>query len=122
MEREEPIYKNGLYITVSDQTAFEHYHKLHANSGTHHLPDEKLRRYRFSVVVNKLTETLYRLRYELEKEGKFGSQVKICTTAGEPGEDTVSKSLIARRCSETHILILLDEPSRRIRCVYRAKL
>ena len=92
MEREEPIYKHGLYITVSDQTAFEHYHGLHSRGGTQHLPDENLRRYRFSVVVNKLTETLYRLGYELEKDGEFGSQEKICTTAGEPGDDTVLKT------------------------------
>ena len=36
-------------------------------------------------------------------------------------ETYICKFLIAR-CSETHVLILLDEPSRRIRCVDRAKL
>ena len=34
----------------------------------------------------------------------------------------ISKFLNARRCSETQILILLDEPSRRIRWVHRTKL
>ena len=34
----------------------------------------------------------------------------------------ISILLHARRCSETHIFILLDEPSRRIRWVDRAKL
>ena len=76
VEREEPIYKNGLYITASDQTAYEHYHNLHLRGGTQNPPDENLRRYRFSVVVNRLTETLYRLGYEMEKDGDFGIQVK----------------------------------------------
>ena len=37
-------------------------------------------------------------------------------------ETCIWKFLLAHRCSETHILILLDEPSRRIRWVDRAKL
>ena len=37
-------------------------------------------------------------------------------------ETYISKFLNARRCSETQIFILVDEPSRGIRCVDRAKL
>ena len=38
------------------------------------------------------------------------------------GETCILKFWMARRCSQTHILILLDEPSRRIRWVDCAKL
>ena len=93
VEREEPIYKNGLYITVSDQTAYEHYNSLYLRKKTQNPPDENLRRYRFSVVVNKLTETLYRLGYELEKDGDFGVQVRICNSAGEPTGDAVMRTV-----------------------------
>ena len=37
-----------------------------------------------------MTETLYRLGYDLDKEGDFGAQVKICNSAGEPTGDAVT--------------------------------
>ena len=90
VEKKEPIYKDALYVTVSDETALEHYRKALEEGRTSNTPDENLRRYRFSVVINKLTETLYRLGYELDKDGDFGAQVKICNTAGEPTGDAVT--------------------------------
>ena len=98
VERQEPIYKDGLYITVSDETALEHYRREQEANRTEHPPEENLRRYRFSVVVNRLTETLYRLGYDLDKEGDFGAQVKICNSVGEPTGDgvTTDASVIMR--------------------------
>ena len=90
VERQEPIYKDGLYGTVSDERARDHYHNEFVARRTDHPPEENLRRYRFSVVVNQLTETLYRLGYDLDKEGDFGAQVKICNSAGEPTGDAVT--------------------------------
>ena len=90
VEKQEPIYKDGLYITVSDEHALEHYRREFVAKRTEHQPEENLRRYRFSVVVNQLTETLYRLGYDLDKEGDFGAQVKICNSAGEPTGDAVT--------------------------------
>ena len=81
-----------MYVTVSDETAYEHYRKAEAEGRTPNPPEENLRRYRFSVVINKLTETLYRLGYDLDKEGDFGAQVRICNTAGEPTGDAVTLS------------------------------
>ena len=98
VERQEPIYQDGLYITASDERARDHYHNEFVAKRTDHPPEENLRRYRFSVVVNKLTETLYRLGYDLDKDGDFGAQVKICNSAGEPTGDaiTTAKSAIMR--------------------------
>ncbi len=90
VEKQEPIYKDGLYITVSDEHARDHYQNEFVARRTDHPPEENLRRYRFSVVVNQLTETLYRLGYDLDKEGDFGAQVKICNSAGEPTGDAVT--------------------------------
>ena len=91
VEKKEPIYKDGLfYVTVCDETAFEHYRKAYEEKMTNNPPDENLRRYRFSVVINKLTETIYRLGFDLDKDGDFGTQVKICSTAGEPTGDAIT--------------------------------
>ncbi len=90
VEKQEPIYKDGLYITVSDNYALDHYRREFVAGRTENEPEENLRRYKFSVVVNRLTETLYRLGYDLEKEGDFGTQVKICNSAGEPTGDAVT--------------------------------
>ena len=46
-------------------------------------PDEMLRRYRFSVLVNDLAVTLYRMRYEIDRGGEFYKQVKLCNTTSE---------------------------------------
>ena len=51
VERQEPIYKDGLYVTVSDERARDHYHNEFVAKRTDHPPEENLRRYRFSVVV-----------------------------------------------------------------------
>ena len=98
VERQEPIYKDGLYITVGDEHALEHYRREFVVGRTENEPEENLRRYRFSVVVNRLTETLYRLGYDLDKEGDCGAQVKICNSAGEPTGDavTLAASVIMR--------------------------
>ncbi len=77
------LLENGLLVTVSDETALEHYRKRRQAQASPFEAEEMLRRYRFSVVINKLTETLYRLQYELDSEGEFCRQVRMCNRASE---------------------------------------
>ena len=77
------LLENGLLVTVSDETALEHYRKRRQAQASLFEAEVMLRRYRFSGVINKLTETLYRLQYELDSEGEFCRQERICNRASE---------------------------------------
>ena len=65
----------GLPVTVGDEAVRQHYQAKHEAGTSKYDGDEMLRRYRFSVVIIKLTEALYRLGYEIE--GSFGVRVRI---------------------------------------------
>ena len=66
----------GLPITVDDETVRQHYQDKHeaVPPTSRYDGDEMLRRYRFSVVITKLTEALYRLGYDME--GSFAMRVR----------------------------------------------
>ena len=91
-EREEFLLENRLPSTVDDEEAHKHYQKLDVNGESKYDGDEMLRRYRFSVIVNKLTETLYRRRYDMDKGGEFRKQVQVCNTATEESTENALRS------------------------------
>ena len=73
--------ERGMPRTLDDETARNHYQaKFEANTSKYD-GEEMLRRYRFSVVITKLVEVLYRRGYDLE--GDFKAKVKMCNSASE---------------------------------------
>ena len=64
----------GLPVTVKDEDVRRHFQAKHEANTSKYDGDEMLRRYRFSVVITKLTEALYRLGYDVE--GSFGTRVR----------------------------------------------
>ncbi len=73
--------ERGIPTTVDDETARNHYQaKFEANTSKYD-GEEMVRRYRFSVIITKLIEVLYRWGYDLE--GEFKTSVKMCNSASE---------------------------------------
>ena len=66
----------GIPRTVDDDTARKHYQEKHEAGRSKYDGEEMLRRYRFSVLVSKMTEALYRRGYDLERD--FRNKVKAC--------------------------------------------
>lgn len=86
-----PIAKNGpgaddfelvrqLPVTVDEDTVRQHYQAKYEAGESDHDGEEMLRRYRFSVVISKLIEVLYR-GYILD--GSFARRVRAVNTISE---------------------------------------
>ena len=73
--------ENGVPKTVDDETARRHYQAKFDTGNSNFDGDEMLRRYRFSVVITKLLEALYRRGYDLD--GEFKGMVKTCNSVRE---------------------------------------
>ena len=72
----------GLPVTVKDEDVKQHYQAKHEAGTSKYDGEEMLRRYRFSVVITKLTEALYRLGYDID--GSFGTRVRIVNKVSDP--------------------------------------
>ena len=73
--------EQGMPKTIDDETAREYYQAKYEAGTSKYDGEEMMRRYRFSVVVSKLVEVLYRRGYDLEVG--FKAQVKMCNSASE---------------------------------------
>lgn len=82
----------GLPKTVDDATLLQVYHGKFDSKESKYDAEEMTRRYRFSVVVTKLIEALYRFGYDLESA--FRLQVQACNSMSEQttAEATLSPS------------------------------
>ena len=83
---------NGVPKTVDDDSAREHYQAKHEAGRSKYDGEEMLRRYRFSVVITKMLEALYRRGYDLDEE--FKGKVKTCNSVSE---DPSSETATSRR-------------------------
>lgn len=79
--KEDFALDRGLPVTLDDETVQQHFQRLHEKKESKSDGDEMVRRYRFSVVVTKLIEALYRRGYDLE--GDFARRVKEVNKAAE---------------------------------------
>ncbi len=87
---------NGVPVTVDDETYRNHFQAKFENGTSRYDGEEMLRRYRFSVIVTKLIEALYRRGHELD--GHFKHMVKVCNSVSDdPGsETTISRDEVAK--------------------------
>ena len=76
--------EDGVPKTADDEFARRHYQAKFGVGNSNYDGDEMLRRYRFSVVITKLLEALYRRGYDLE--GEFKGMVKVCNSVREDQE------------------------------------
>ena len=76
--------EDGVPKTVDDETARRHYQAKFDTGNSNFDGDEMLKRYRFSVVITKLLEALYRRGYDLD--GEFKGMVKTCNSVREDQE------------------------------------
>ena len=67
----------GLPVTMDDEVVRRHYQDKRIAGNSNHDGDEMMRRYRFSVVITKLIEALYRRGYDLD--GSFRTRVREST-------------------------------------------
>lgn len=66
--------EHGLPVTVEDDVVRDHFQAKYLEKSSKFDGEEMLRRYRFSVVIAKLTEALYRRGYKLDEN--FGMKVR----------------------------------------------
>ena len=92
--------EQGIPKTVDDDIVRNHFQEKFENKMSKYDGEEMLRRYRFSVVVTKLLEVLYRRGYDFEED--FKKMVKTCnsvTVTNDPEtETTVDGKVIATAC------------------------
>ncbi len=78
---DEYVLDRGLPVTLDDETVKQHFDALHKDELSKSDGDEMTRRYRFSVVISKLIEALYRRGYEID--GDFATRVKDVNRSAE---------------------------------------
>ena len=85
---------NGVPKTVDDDSAREHYQAKHEAGRSKYDGEEMLRRYRFSVVISKMLEALYRRGYDVDED--FKGKVKTCNSVSEDpsSETTTSRRIV----------------------------
>ena len=76
--------KDGVPKIVDDEFARRYYQAKFDTGNSNYDGNEMLRRYRFSVVITKLLEALYRRGYDLD--GEFKGMVKVCNSVRKDQE------------------------------------
>ncbi|MCV6575884.1 MAG: hypothetical protein OIF58_09130, partial [Cohaesibacter sp.] len=74
----------GLPVTLDSNTVSQHFQSRHENKKSRSDGAEMARRYRFSVVITKLIEALYRRGHDLD--GEFARMVKVVNKAADREE------------------------------------
>ena len=74
----------GLPVTLDSKTVTEHFQSRHEDGKSRSDGAEMARRYRFSVVITKLIEALYRRGHDLD--GEFARLVKVVNKAADREE------------------------------------
>ena len=85
------LWKEGLPVTVDEDTLRAFYEDRAKAPGATIDAEERVRRYRFSVMVTKLIEALYRRGYDLA--GDFRTRVQACNSMSE---QTTTEALRSR--------------------------
>ena len=73
--------ERGLPVTVDDGTLHDHYENRANVPGATLDAEERVRRYKFSVMITKLIEALYRRGYDMA--GDFKTRVQACNSMSE---------------------------------------